>query len=151
MAARGDFWLGLGALALAATYGWQAAAIEDSLLSDTIGAGGVPLGIAGLVGLCGAALALRGLRAGSNDGTSDWRAHARAAGLLGLLVVYLLAVPWLGYPLSVALLGAGVAAYAGAPRGAALAAFGAGLAAVLWAAFVGALGVPFPTGRLLGL
>lgn len=151
MAARGDFWLGLGAMALAACYGWQAVAIEDSLLSDTIGAGGVPLGIAVMVGLCGAMLALRSLRLQAAQGAIAWGAHGRAVGLLGLLVGYLLAVPWLGYPLAVALLGIAIAAYAGAPRGAGLVAFGAGLAAVLWGAFVGALGVPFPTGRLLGL
>jgi hypothetical protein len=150
MAERTDPWLGLGAVVLACGYGWQAASIEDSMLSDTIGAGGVPLGIAVMVGLCGAVVALRGLRAGAGDSATDWRAHARAAGLLALLAGYLMAVPWLGYPLAVALLGAGVAAYAGAPRGPWLAAFGAGLAAVLWGVFVGVLGVPFPAGRLLG-
>ena len=53
----------LAVLAFAAAYWWAAAAIEDSLLSDAVGAGGVPKAIAGLLGICALLLGFRSLRA----------------------------------------------------------------------------------------
>ena len=139
-------------MALGAAYFAQAAAIEDSLLSDAIGAGGVPKGIAILIGGAGAALLARslphlGAAAGARFAAGP---HLKALGLLGLLGLYLLLLPLLGYALSILLLAVAVAAYTGAPLRPALLLFGAGTAAVLWAAFVGLLGVPLPQGSLLG-
>ena len=86
MSRAADTGLGLGAIALAAGYGAMAAAIPKSLLSDAVGPGGVPLVIAGLMGLAGAGLLLRAALAGSGD-AREAPDHARAAGLLALLVV----------------------------------------------------------------
>ena len=148
---RGDLGLGLGALVLAGAWYVQAAAIEDSLLSDAVGAGGVPKVLAVVMGTVGALLALRALLGyGAAAAVRPAAAHAKAAGLLGLLVAYVLLVPLLGFALTVGLFAAAVALYAGAPRRPAVLGFGAGLAALFWLGFVKLLGVAFPAGALFG-
>jgi hypothetical protein len=64
-------------------------------------------------------------------------------------VLYVLAIPMLGYPLALGLLAAAVA-WLGGARGPSLALFAAGLAAVFWVLFVAVLGIPFPAGALFG-
>lgn len=148
MSRAADVSLGVGALALAGAYGTMAQAIPVSLLSDAVGPGGVPVAIAGLMGVAGAGLLLRTALVGPRPGKES-PDHVRAAGLLGLLVLYVLAVPLLGYPLALGLLAASIAWFAGA-RGISIAAFAAGLAAFFWLAFVKLLGIPFPAGALFG-
>jgi hypothetical protein len=75
-------------------------------------------------------------------------AHIRAAGLMGILVAYLLAVPVAGYVLSVAGLIAAVAVYAGGRFGVVLVATAAIGAVAFWLMFKLLLGVPMPTGFL---
>lgn len=147
-----DVALGLAAFVLGLAWYWQAAAIEDSLLSDAVGAGGVPMGLAALMAAAGAALVLRSLRsaAPASEAGRSAAAHAKAAGLLALMVGYVLAAPLLGYPLAIGLFAVLVAAYAGARISHGLAAFGAGLAAMFWIGFVGLLGVAFPIGTIFG-
>jgi len=147
-----DIALGLVATALGLGWYWQAASIEDSLLSDAVGAGGVPMALALLMAGAGVLLVLRSLRTAplaAQPGRSA-AAHAKAAGLLALMVGYMLAAPLLGYALTIGLFATLVAAYAGARIGFAVAAFGAGVAAVFWGGFVGLLGVAFPTGSVFG-
>lgn len=148
MSRAADVSLGVGALALAGAYGAMATAIPVSLLSDAVGPGGVPLAIAGLVGLAGAGLVLRTALVGPQaaKGHPD---HPRAAGLLALLVLYVIAVPLVGYPLGIGALAAVIAWFAGA-RGPGIVAFAIGLAGFFWLAFVKLLGIPFPTGTLFG-
>lgn len=147
-----DIALGLAATALGLGWYWQAALIEDSLLSDGVGAGGVPMALALLMAAAGALLLLRSLRAAPSAAQPGRgaAAHAKAAGLLALMVGYLLAAPLLGYALSIGLFATLVAAYAGARIGPTLAAFGVGAAALFWLGFVGLLGVAFPTGSVFG-
>ncbi|WP_144184499.1 tripartite tricarboxylate transporter TctB family protein [Elioraea rosea] len=148
MSRAADLGLGLGAIALAGGYGAMAAAIPKSLLSDAVGPGGVPLVIAGLMGLAGTGLLLRATLAGRTDAREP-PDHVRAAGLLGLLVVYVAAIPHVGYPIAIGALAAAVAWFAGA-RGWSVAAFAVGLALLFWGGFVLLLGIPFPAGRLFG-
>lgn len=148
MSRAADVALGVGALALAGAYGAFAQAIPVSMLSDAVGPGGVPLVIAAMMGLAGAGLLLRTALVGPRP-VKDSPNHARAAGLLGLLVLYVLAVSLLGYPVAVALLAAGVAWFAGG-RGPGIVAFAIGLAALFWLGFVMLLGIPFPSGTLFG-
>jgi len=148
MSRAADVSLGVGALALAGAYSAMAHAIPVSLLSDAVGPGGVPLVIAAMMGLAGAGLLLRTALVGSRP-AKDSPNHPRAAGLLGLLVLYALAVPLFGYPLAIAALAAAVAWFAGA-RGPVIGAFAVGLAALFWLAFVKLLGIPFPAGTLFG-
>jgi hypothetical protein len=148
MSRAADVSLGVGALALAGGYGAMAQAIPVSLLSDAVGPGGVPLVIAAMMGLAGAGLLLRTALLGPRE-AKEAPNHPRAAGLLGLLVLYVLAVPLLGYPLAIGVLAAAVAWFAGA-RGPTIVAFAAGLAALFWFGFVKLLGIPFPSGTLFG-
>jgi hypothetical protein len=143
--------LGLAALGLAAAYWVEADGIRDSLLSDAVGAGGMPKALAVIMGGAGALLALRSVfarRATVEDRPAP--AHGRAAGLFAMLVAYVLLAPVLGYLLALGLLAASVALYAGAPARPGLVAFAAGVAALFWLGFVKLLGVAFPTGTLFG-
>lgn len=146
-----DVALGIAAVALGGAWFRQAAAIEDSLLSDAVGAGGVPKALAAVMALAGMLLVLRTLvRAPAEAEGRSLAAHARAAGLFALMVAYVLAAPVIGYPLAIGIFAAAVAAYAGARAGVTTAAFGAGVAAVSWLGFVKLLGIAFPTGAIFG-
>lgn len=148
-AAARDLALGIAALALAGAYAALARTIPVSLLADAVGPGGVPLAIAVVMAAAGAVLILRSLLRPGQEVLPN-PAHGRAAGLLALLVGYVLAVPVLGYPLSLGVLAGAVAFYAGAPRGFALAGFAAATAALFWFGFVRVMGIPFPAGTLFG-
>jgi putative tricarboxylic transport membrane protein len=147
-----DIAFALGAMLLGAAWYHQASIIEDSLLSDAVGAGGVPKVLAAVMAGTGALLLLRTLLArppqdGPGRGATP---HLKAAGLLALMIGYVLLAPLLGYPLAIALFAAAAATYAGARLGPVTAAFGAGVALVLWLGFVKLLGVTFPAGAVFG-
>lgn len=144
-----DITLGVAALALAGAHAALAREIPVSLLSDAVGPGGVPLAIAALMAAAGAALILRSLLRPA-DAMPPTPRHGRAAALLALLVGYVFAVPFLGYPLSLGLLAGAVALYAGARPGLALAGFAAATGALFWFGFVRVMGIPFPAGTLFG-
>lgn len=152
--ARGDLALGLGAIGLAALYLLGASRIPDSLLSDAVGAAGVPRAVGWALGAIGVALCVRGvLRAGpaAKAGESaGLRPHLRALGLLAILFGYVLLAPWLGYAASTGLLVAAGAAYAGAPRGRNLLLVPLAAAVVFWLLFVQAFGIAMPGSLLLG-
>jgi hypothetical protein len=144
-----DITLGVAALALAGAYAALARTIPVSLLSDAVGPGGVPLAIAVVMAAAGAVLILRSLVRPADD-VLPQPLHGRAAGLLALLVGYVVAVPFLGYPLSLGLLAGAVALYAGARPGLGLAGFAAATGALFWFGFVRVMGIPFPAGTLFG-
>lgn len=140
-----DSLLGLCCLGLAAVYGQAAGEIPVSLLSDAVGPSGVPLVLAGGLGLTGAGLVIRALSGG--DGLAeDPRPHLRALGLLAILVCYMLLAPWLGYPLAIALLVGVVALYAGAPLRPALLLVALLAGVGFWLSFEKLLGVAMPHG-----
>ena len=143
-----DTLLGIAAVALAGAYWHETTGIQRSLLSDEVGADGVPRLLAAGMAISGLALALRGVLAPAPAGGGELplRAHFRAAGLLAILALYLAALPVAGYAASIAGLLAAVAAYAGAPRGVAMAATAVAGAVAFWAMFVLLLGVPMPRG-----
>jgi len=142
--------LGLIALALAAVYYATADALPVSLLSDEVGADGVPKALAvalGLLGLAQIARAfLRLARAEGGDAPSgeDWRAHLRALGLLGLAVLYVVVAPHVGYLIATMALLLAVTLYAGQRLSPQVAAVSVAGGAVLWLAFAKLLGVALP-------
>jgi putative tricarboxylic transport membrane protein len=153
---RGDLVLGLGATVLAAVYLQLAGQIQESLLSDAVGAAGVPRAVGWAVAVVGVLLCVRSLlpaapvAAASEQGGAGMRVHLRALGLLGILFGYVLLAPWLGYAAATGLLLAVAAAYAGAPRSRNLVLVPAVAALVFWLLFVYAFGIPMPGSALLG-
>lgn len=144
-----DTGLGILAVVLAGAYYAEAGNIQQSLLADAVGADGVPRMLAVGLGLTGLVLAGRSvLRPATGGDDLPASAHLRAAGLLAILVIYLLAVPVAGYPLSVAALIAAVAVYAGARADAMLAITSVGGAAAFWFMFKWLLGIQLPVGML---
>jgi len=145
-----DAGLGVLAIVVAGAYYAEAATIQQSLLADAVGADGVPRMLAVGMALSGLVLAGRSVLrpAAAPDGDLPMSAHLRAAGLLAILVIYLLVVPVAGYPLSVAALIAAVAVYAGARVNTTLAITAVAGAAAFWLMFRWLLGIPLPVGML---
>lgn len=146
---------GLLALALAGAYYAAADVLPTSLLSDQVGADGVPKVLALALGLLGVMQVARAVIYGrAAGGTEDGAArHGRALGLFLIGAAYALAAPYLGYLVSTAALLLAVAAYAGQAFSVRLVAISAAGGAGLWLVFAKLLGVSMPSGpleRLLG-
>lgn len=148
---------------LSVAYWLAADAIPASRLAGQVGADGLPklLGFAlGMLSLLLAAQTFFQMRRASAsqvaDGgegdeddaktLTDWRAHLKALGLIGIGVLYLIALPLLGYAVSAAMLLAAVAAYAGLKPSRSLLAFAVGGGAVFYLIFVKVLSIPLPAG-----
>jgi hypothetical protein len=150
-----DFYLGIFGLAFAGAYYAVAEAIPRSLLADAVGAHGLPrvyaIVFAGLSLILVARAVLLRLRAkpqaAEDGGEAITRTHLmRAAGMLGIGVFYIVALPWIGYIPALAILTAATVHYQGGKvtwRTAGLAVAGA---VVLWLVFVIALDIPQPPG-----
>jgi hypothetical protein len=67
-------------------------------------------------------------------------------GMLGIGVVYILLLPWLGYALTLFLLIGAVVLYQGGHAGRVLFLVMSGAAVFFWLIFVKALGIPLPAG-----
>ena len=155
-----DRLLALLVAVFAITYITVARGIEDSLLADAVGAGGVPQGVGLVMLLAALALFAKSFRdgaGGAGKATNDedermpWKTIARrCAALVAILVGYGLLLPWLGYALSVSLLVLAVGWLAGAALRAPLLLFAAASGPALWAMFDWALHVRMPVGQLWG-
>ena len=149
--------LTLGALALigAGGYLYETAQIPASLLEDAVGARGVPLAIGWAMAALGALLCCRAfvrpsraqdaLRA-SEPSTRPLGPHARALGLLAILFVYVVVLPYAGYIAATAMLIASVAWFSGAPRSRYLPVIGIAGGVFLWVVFDPMLSVALPVG-----
>ena len=142
-------------LALAVGYYLLADDLPRSLLSDPTGADGLPKLLAILLGLLSLALIamsiLRIARGDEGEGESEivgMGRHLRAAGMVGLGVLCLLALPWFGYLATIFLFILAVALYAGTRLSLTPVAISATGAAVLWLTFVRLFGIPMPAGGL---
>ncbi len=144
------------ALALAIGYYLAAAAIPTSLLADEIGPGGLPQTYA--IALAALALILVGKalvqhltaaklprREAAIRGFPLQRLR-RAGGMLAIGVVYVVALPYAGYILSVALLIAAATYYQGGALTRQLAVVAVVGAMAYWLLFVRLLGIPQPAG-----
>ena len=153
-----DRLLAVGAAVLAASYVAAARGIEDSLLSDAVGAGGVPQGAGIAMGVAALALFIKSFAAGpraegsagaaDEEGPSAAPVLYRAGALVLILVGYGLLLPYLGYALTVSLLVLASAWLAGAPLRATLLTCAAVAGPALWALFDLALQVRMPVGSL---
>lgn len=157
-----DFVLGIGAIVLSAGYLYVASGIPESMLSDAVGAAGVPKVLGWAMGILGALLCLRSVRFGrpaettrakasaeADEAPKGMRPHVLALGLLGILVAYILVAPYLGYAASMGLLVAAGARYCGAPFNRNLVLISVAAAFGFWFVFVQLLGIPMPGSVLL--
>lgn len=146
--------VGLLALTLAGVYYYFAGGISHSMLSDQVGADGLPKLYAVALGLLGAFLMARSLlfRTASAENIvfspRDILPHLRALGLLGLGVGYLLLISNLGYLLTIFLLLITVTVYCGAQFNFRLFFTSAVGSAIFWLVFVKMFSMPLPTGAL---
>lgn len=135
------------------------------MLSDEFGADGLPRGLALLLFAVSTLIALRALwahrgarargpLAGAPDAASQSLLdHVRAFGIIALGFGYIIAAPYLGYPVTAALLLFATALYFGARADATLAIVSAAGALFLWWMFARMLSVSMPAGtvwRMLG-
>ena len=109
------------------------------MLSDNVGADGVPKGLAVALAIFSILIALRRKPV---EGASGFQ--PRALGIAALGFAYVAVAPLIGYFIAVTLLTGSAALYYGAPRRWPVAAFALGTAAILWATFGWMLGIPLP-------
>jgi putative tricarboxylic transport membrane protein len=153
-----DIILGAAGIAAAAVYWGAADALPSSLLSDEVGADGVPKALAVSLGALSALVLARALAlaprpaaigvtvsggAGVKGGAA---AHLWAGGVVGVAALYILAAPFLGYVLALGLLIAATAMLFGMRPGPRLSLVAAGGAALFWVLFAKVLGVALPAG-----
>ena len=130
-------------LALAAAYWAAAHALPSSMLSDAVGAGGVPKGVAVLLALLSLFIGARAF-AQRSDHTAVEKNHLRALGIAVLGFAYVALAPLIGFFACIALLTGAAALHYGAPRSARTLAFALGSAALLWLVFGRMLGIALP-------
>ena len=135
---RRDHVLAALGIVLAAVLWLAADAVPASVLSDAVGAGGVPKGIALVLGVLSFAVAFSTPRAFEKQN------HAKALGIAALGFAYVVAAPLIGYFVSISALAGGAALYYGAPRRPAVLLFALGTALALWLVFGRLLGIALP-------
>lgn len=149
---KSDLWVGLIALVFAGIYYYLASAIPRSLLSDAVGADGLPKVYALALGLLAILLMVRSRTApagpDADADVKDLGQHLRALGLLALGVGYLLLINVAGYLFTIFLLIAAVALYCGAKLDLKLLSVSAGGGAGFWLIFVKMFNIPLPPGTL---
>lgn len=140
--------LGAVLLLVAGAYYRAAAALPASDLADAVGPAGLPRAYAVVLALLAVILLLRSRRSIPGPAVSVHTLR-RVAGLCAIGVVYIAAVPWLGYPVAVAGLLVGTTFYQGGRLDRTVVTVGIVGAAVLWIVFVRVLGVAQPAGAWL--
>lgn len=155
-----DFVLGLAAMLGSVAYLYGASQIQLSLLSDHVGAGGVPTALGWAMAILGALLCARSalprIVANANadaqpertDAASATRPHLLALGLLAILAVYVLITPYLGYAVSTALMVGAVARFCGSPLNRELFIIAAATGVGLWVLFSQVLSISMVVGSL---
>ena len=160
-----DFICGLCTLAVAIVYYFGAAAIPESELADAVGPEGLPKSyawiLAGLslllminsfMGKGGARKSVPGgaqaavAPAAKTSSATGMREVLRAAGMLAIGAVYVLVLPWIGYPVGIGLLVAATVLYQGGKITLGWLAVSVGAAALFWVIFVLILHIPEPVG-----
>jgi Na+/H+ antiporter NhaD/arsenite permease-like protein len=150
-----DLAFGYATLALSAGYYAAASAIPASFLADSVGPQRLPQTYAVVLAVLSLVLIIRSVshrrdapsRSSPHErAATDWKALQRAAGMLLIGAIYLAAVPWLGYALSLAALIAATTFYQGGVFNRRVALVAATGAACFWLLFVRLLQIPHPAG-----
>lgn len=147
---------GLVILAFSITYYFQAGNIRRSTMADEVGAHGVPQAFA--IFLAVLAILLIGQSVVARLKVAQWptasaeerqklrRSVLRMSGMLAIGIAYLIAVPVLGYALSIGLLLAVVMVYQGLAPSWRIVGVAVGGTIVFWIIFVLLLDIPLPAG-----
>lgn len=144
-----DLGCGVTGLALAAAVYFLADDLPRSLLSDPTGADGLPKLLAYILGALSLLLIVGALRRAPATGDAEnLEKHLRSAGMLGLGVLYLVAVSHVGYLVTIFFFILAVALYAGTRPGWQPVAISAVGAVALWFTFVKLFAIPMPAGTL---
>ena len=152
-----DRTVGVLALAFAGIYYYFANGISRSLLSDQVGADGLPKLYAITLGLLSILLIVRSLAskavpiepvAPEDAGAISRLRRFRPLGLAGLGAGYLLLISSAGYLLTIFLLIIAVAVYSGGKMDFKLVFISAGGGILLWLVFVKMFSIPLPSGTL---
>jgi hypothetical protein len=129
-----------------------ARAIEDSLLADAVGAGGVPQGVGIAMGIAALALFAKsflGKAVPAANQSAPWHVAAwRTTGLVLILIGYAAVLPLIGYPLSISMLVLAAGRLAGAPLRWPLLVCAVLAGPLLWTLFDLVLKVRMPLGSL---
>jgi putative tricarboxylic transport membrane protein len=139
-----DLWTGLALIAVAGLYYSAALAIPDSLLSDEVGAAGLPKVLAAVLALSGALLAIRSQAAGAMRVKLEF--EPLALGLVAAMIAYIALLPLLGYPFMLTALVGGVALLAGARPTFSLAAIAIAAGLGFWLVFARLFHIAMPAG-----
>lgn len=142
-----DRTLGVVLLGVAAAYYAAARTIPASDLADVVGPQGLPTVYAAILALLSVLLLVRPRPTHGKGGPVVPPAVlARVLGLLTIGVLYVLVVPWAGYPLAIAGLLIGTSYYHGGRLDRRVVLVGVTGAIVLWLVFVQLLGIDHPVG-----
>jgi hypothetical protein len=143
-----DLMFGAFCLALAIGYYLMAAAIPESALSDTVGAQGLPQTYAIVLAVLSLMLIARSIAGARIElpGATHRLPGLRIAGMLGIGILYLVAVPWLGYVLALTGLIAATTYYQGGGLNWRVAVVALSGALFFWVLFVAVLGIAHPPG-----
>jgi hypothetical protein len=148
-----DAFFGTATLLISVAYYWMAMAIPSSQLADAIGPQALPKSYAILLAalsliLIGRSLARGGisLRRTAAMAPTERSPLWRVAGMLGIGVLYIVVVPWLGYVLSIAGLLLATTYYQGGSVNRQVAVVAASGAVFFWLLFVVLMGIPQPPG-----
>lgn len=141
------------AAVFAASYVAAAHSIEDSLLADSVGAGGVPQGVGIAMGICAVVLFAKTFIGAPTAAHKETTSHSlaeffRTGMLVVILIAYGLLLPVLGYPLSLSLMVLAAGWLAGALLRYPLLLCAAATGPVLWVLFDQVLHVHMPLGTL---
>jgi putative tricarboxylic transport membrane protein len=142
-----DLWIGLAVTALAVGYYAAALRIPDSMLSDEVGAGGLPKSLAAVLAASGVLLAIH-----SQTGAGvriKLAMEPQAIGLVAGMTAYIALMPLAGYPVMLAALIAGVALLAGARPTIWLGVIAVAAGIGFWLVFARLFHIPMPSGILL--
>ena len=134
-------------LVVAVGYYAMSTAIPESALSDTVGPGGLPQTYAIVLAVLSSILIFRSIAGTRAEGGAPRRSPVlRVAGMLGIGILYLVVVPWLGYVLSLTGLIAATTYYQGGGLNARVAVVALSGAVFFWVLFVAVLGISHPAG-----
>lgn len=150
-----DAIVGICLLLFAGLYWWGAERIPDSSLSGGVGADGLPKALAYALAALALILIVRSLalrteaqvnRASPEEIAEARRRHWRAFGMFAIGLAYLLALPYLGYFVSIVLLVGAAAWYNGKPISPPLVAVAIGTGVFFFFLFVKFLDIGLPAG-----